>query len=709
MSDSERRKNDQERKRDVRAADKDVLIPGLPKKNRQRRLRYEKDDEKWLRFYFGPKSNCPDPFWYAFTSQQQEMIRAIRHAIIYGVDQSIAASRGEGKTTLAERLLLKYTLQGVVGFSVLCAATGTAAANCLEAIRDAIETNDLLADDYPEVCIPVRALENTPNRAHYQTVTGTRFDNGEPFERAPSRFSWCGQEMVLPNVPGSPAKGAVIATRGLDAAVRGLKRKGRRPDVVVIDDPDTEETARSADQAKKLEARIDNALGALGGQQKNVARVMLTTLQNRIAVSYRFTDPTQKPSWKGRRFRFLVQKPSREDLWDEYIQMRGQCQQSLTEDGESADPFARAAHGFYLSHRKEMDAGAVVANPHRFNGEKLPDGSKMEVSALQHYYNEMADKSPEFCSCELDNDPPEETGPVESGITSHLILQHMSGYDRCIVPPGCTVLTQGIDVGKYALHFVVRAWRPDGTGYTIDKGVQDVTGTSLGQDVGVEHAILQALRSRMDKANDGSYQAINGDVMPVGLTLIDAGYKTDAVYAFCREAGMSCRPAMGIGKSAGCVRVNFSTVTRPSLDRKPGDHWFLSRQPKGVWLVNMDADFWKAWEHARWMTSTDKPGTLFLYGTASDSVKRRGRYEIEHFTYSKHLCAEIEVEEPVKGVLVRRWRAKSDTNHFFDASYMADVAANMKGIRLLQPRKLVSTAPAGGWFAAQEKRKRRTA
>lgn len=700
QSDDERRRLDAERKRAVRATDKDVLIPDLPAKNRRRRLRYEKDDAAWLRYYFGPKSNVADPFTYKFTSQQTEMIAAIRHAIRYGGDQSIAASRGEGKTTLAERLLVKYTLEGRVSFSVLCAATGSAAGNSLESIRDAIENNDLLAEDYPETCIPVRALENTPNRAHYQTVTGHRFDTGEAFERVPSRFSWCGQEVVLPSVPGSPSNGAIIATRGLDAAVRGLKRRGKRPDVVIIDDPDTEETARSEDQAKKLEARIDNALGALGGQKKNVARVMLTTLQNRIAVSYRYTDPTQKASWKGKRFRYLVEPPARVDLWDEYVQLRGACQQVVDEGGESTDPFARGAHKFFLAHRKEMEAGAVVANPNRFNGEKLPDGSRYEMSALQHYYNEMADKSPEFCQCELDNDPPEETGPVESGLTSHIILQHMSGYERLVVPPGCEIVTQGIDVGKYALHYVVRAWKPDGTGYVIDKGVQDVAGTTLGRDIGVEHAIVQALRSRMEIANSGIYHQIDDESVPVSLTLIDAGYKSEAVYAFCREAGLACMPAMGIGKSAGCVKVRFTGVQKISDTRRPGDHWFMSRENRRDWLVDMDADHWKSWEHARWMTATDQPGTMFLYGAASDNVKRRGRYEIEHFNYAKHIVAEIEVEEPIKGVLVRRWRAKSEANHFLDASYMSNVAANMRGISLL--KRPAKRGTAGGRMSLAE-------
>src|SRR5690606_36080955 len=149
----------------------------------------------------------------------------------------------------------------------------------------AIEENPLLAADYPEVCVPVIALENTPNRAHYQLVSGKRHDTGEAYTAEQSKFTWCGDEIIFPKVPGSPSSRAIIATRGLDSAIRGLKRKGRRVDIVLIDDPDTEDTARSGDQAKKLENRIDKSLGGLGGQKRKVARVMITTLQSRISVS----------------------------------------------------------------------------------------------------------------------------------------------------------------------------------------------------------------------------------------------------------------------------------------------------------------------------------------------------------------------------------------------------------------------------------------
>jgi hypothetical protein len=663
------------RARTRRASTKDVLIP--PCADPRRRKRLEKSDEKWLRWYF------PDLFWYAFTFQQKAMIAMIRTAIRYGGDQSLAASRGEGKTKIAERMELKSELEGVISFGVIFAATGSAAQDSLDSIKGEIESNDRLCDDYPEVCVPVRALENTPNRAHYQTVSGKRHDSGEPFERAPSRFSWCGHEIILPNVPGSPSASAIMATRGLDAAVRGLNKKNRRVDLAIIDDPETEDTVRSEEQAKKLEERIDRAIAGLGGQQRSIARVMLTTLQRRECVSAWFTDPAKKPSWKGKRFRFLLTPPTRADLWDEYVQLRQANQQAQDEDGNFTDPFARGAHKFYLKNRKKMEAGAKVANRHRFDAQLLADGSKLEVSALQRYYNEVARLGADAVACEYDNDPPEESGPImASGVTAHRIQTRLSGYPRRIVPPGCTVLTQGIDLRKPGGHFVVRAWQPDATGYTIDYGFQESHGTTYGSDDGLEKAIVQVIRDRMEEVRSNPYTTVDGEVVDLTLTLVDSGWQSAAVYHVCQEVGGGILPAKGFGKSNGCAQPNFRAVWKLTPDRRPGDGWFLQRQPRGVWLACLDTDRWKEWEHARWLTPVGKPGAMTIFGETHGEGGRLSKDEREHHSYGHHIAAESIEEEEVKGMLVRKWKAKNARNHYFDASYMADAAAGMKGIVL---------------------------
>lgn len=636
------------------------------------------------------------------------MIRAIGQAITQGGDQSIAASRGEGKTQIARRLILKYVLSGKVKFAVLFAATATDAGDSLQAIRSEIEENDLLLDYYPEVCASVRALENTPNRAHYQTVTGIRHDNGQAYSQVSSRFSWCGHEIYLPNVPGSPSAGAVIATRGLDSSVRGMNKKGRRPDVAIIDDPDTEETARSEEQAKKLEDRIDRAIAGLGGQQRGIARVILTTLQNRTCVSYRFTDPIAKPTWKGKRFRFLLNPPARQDLWSEYVQILQDNMRSIDASGEPLDPFGRKAHQFYLKHRKQMDAGAKVANPHRYDSAELHDGTKLEASALQRYYNMVARFGEVAVATEYDNDPPEETGPVESSITPHRIQGQRGGYDRRVVPNAANMLVQGLDVGKYAIHWVVRAWTENGVGYTIDYGVEDVHNTKRGTEEGEDLAIYRAILSRMELAAV-QYANEAGDHVPLRLSLIDSRYRMQAVKRACKEIGLGIRPALGHGKSSGCTTANFRDVFTRTPNRKPGDGWFETRSPGGIWVVNTDADRWKAWEHDRWMSPTGTPGSLQMFGERDMTIQQERAHRAETHAYSHSVCNEKEVEEIVRGTLKRYWKTFGP-NHWLDASALSDVAANILGLRIEGTAETVSDTMSaiqakGGWFASQSKRR----
>ena len=141
-----------ERKREDSRQSRLVVNPKY--ENRRRRRRLEKNDEKWLLYYFGKGCGCEDEFWYPFTAQQKEMIQAIRNAIEFGGDQSFAASRGEGKTTISERMLLKLTLQGVISYSVLFAATGPMADNSLDAVKTAIEENVFLLADTPKSACP---------------------------------------------------------------------------------------------------------------------------------------------------------------------------------------------------------------------------------------------------------------------------------------------------------------------------------------------------------------------------------------------------------------------------------------------------------------------------------------------------------------------------------------------------------------------------
>ncbi len=669
------RDRDVARKRKSRSPGKDVRIPAC--KDLRLRKRLELNTEKWLRYYFS------DIFTYEFTPQQQEMVSAIRSAIEIGGDQAIAASRGEGKTTLAECVLIYCVLLGVVKFAVLFAATGEDAKNSLEAIKERLAGNERLLEMYPEVCKPILALENTPNRAHYQTVSG-KTDDSKSFSRHHSKFSWCGREIKMPNVPGSKCAGSIIATRGLDSAVRGLKIGNRRPDLAVIDDPDTIDTAASDEQAKKLEAKIDKAIAGLGGQQRRIARVMLTTLQNRTCVSYRFTDPQQKPSWHPKRFKFLIKKPDRMDLWEEFVERQK----------ADWDTGTTIAHDLYANNKSAMDCGAIVANPNRF----VPG----ELSAIEHYFVWAAKIGQNAVSTEFDNDPPEGDELNPDQITSNLVGKRISGLEHREVPADCLKITSFVDIGDRNFNWTDTAWADGCIGSILDYGLSDVKSGEFNKDTKkrdpktLELAVISALHEWRTQLL-GKYQR-DGQSLPIDLALVDSGSgtHTKAVYKFCREVGAPFFPSKGQGD-------HWKPPALSETCHRRGNHWAIVKQKDGIRLFEFQSTFWKKFCHGRFITDTwgtehvRAIGSLAMFICPEQQQFVTDRHEFTHQIVGEVWGVKRFGAKPC-------WMPTRFKNHFLDATAGTCLAADIVGITLVGDSKPKPKALSLAEMAAAAKR-----
>jgi hypothetical protein len=671
----EYRARDRARKQVANASRREVVIQ--PCEDPERRARLEADTEAWLLWYF------PATFWHPFTEVGREMVHAIEHTLRFGTDQCIAGPRGEGKSSLAERVVLKNVLTSVLHFGLLFGANSDKAGERLKNIKAELEENDRLAADYPEVCGPIRALEGLHNRANGQTVSGTinwnAEQNGQSFAGVRTKMRWAGEVIRLPTVPGSRASGAMIGCYGLDTPVRGTNIKGNRPTHALIDDADTEETTNNPDQADKLEKRIDRAIAGLAPQGKTIGRVMLCTISSKIAVAWKFSDPEQKPSWHGKRYKLISKWPESESLWEEYTTL-------YSMDLRNGDQFARRAHAFHLEHRAEMELGSEVTNPYRFVQTILSDGSQLEVSTLQFCYNQIARTSKESFDVEYQSEVTEEDLDNEAFITSAHIQKRVSGLPKYVVPDGCTVVTQGIDLGKQRHNCVVRAWKPDGTGYTIDYDTVTTTGTVTDSEQGLDEAIVRALRERKDFVDSEPYRTADGRAVPVDLTLVDAHWRSDAVIQFCRQSGPHWMASMGLGSNSSCVGKTYTQPIRVTQDKRPGHHWYRSHKGRGIWVIMLDANYWILWEHDHWMRDLQSPGALWLFGVGPNEEEiRRGRLSFDqynHKTYAMHITAQRQLAELRAGKVVFVWKEIRHEDHFLDASKLASVAADMKGVNL---------------------------
>jgi phage terminase large subunit GpA-like protein len=256
--------------------------------------------------------------------------------------------------------------------------------------------------------------------------------------------------------------------------------------------------------------------------------------------------------------------------------------------------------------------------------------------------------------------PSEPESIVLSEMDTAAITKRSIDVPRGRVPADCGPLTIGIDVGKWLCHWVAVAWRSGGTPHVVEYGRIEVPSNSMAEEL----AILTALRRFRDEVCKIGWPGVSeGQNHRPSMVLVDSGNWESTVVAFCAESGAGFLPSKGFG-----VRQ----LTGRKIAHEPG--YEAKRQQAGHVLVEINADHWKSFVHARLQTPPGEAGGLSLFhGTPT-----------EHLSFAKHLTAEKRVEEFIAGRgLVSRWEAVNRNNHFLDALAMACVAGHGVGEKVV--------------------------
>jgi hypothetical protein len=593
------------------------------------------------------------------------IIAKIEQAVLQGGLFALAMPRGSGKTSLAECACLWAILHGHRDFVCLIGSDEAHAADMLDSLKTELETNDLLLADFPEAVFPIHALDGIPHRAGGQLYHGER-----------THIGWTAKELILPTVPGSPASGAIIKVAGITGRIRGMKFKrpdGRavRPSLVVLDDPQTDESARSLSQCQHREAILAGAVLGLAGPGKKIAGVMPCTVIRPGDMADRILDRDAHPEWNGERTKMVYAFPTATKLWEIYAKHRG--------DGLRAGRGLADATAYYLANRELMDAGAVIAWPARHNHD--------ELSAIQHAMNlRLQDEAAFFA--EYQNEPLPEVSVSGDDLTAEQIAAKLNGLGRAEVPGAAQHLTAFIDIQQKALFWVVCAWEDDFTGYVLDYGtwpdqrrpyftLRDlrVTLTAATKGAGIEGAIYAGLEACVGDLLGRRWQRDDGAALAIERLLIDAnwGQSTDVVYQFCRQSPHAALVLPSHGRFVGAASIPFNEYQRKRGDRV-GHHW---RVPgvvgkRTVRHLLYDTNFWKTFVHARLAVPMGDPGCLSLFGHDPE----------RHRLLSEHLTAEYRVRTSGRGRELDEWKLRPDglDNHWLDGVIGCAVAASMLGI-----------------------------
>ncbi len=615
-------------------------------------------------FQYFCESYFPLTFHLNWSPDHIKVINKIEQAVVHGGLFALAMARGSGKSSIAEVACIWSVLYGHREFVCLIGSDEGHACDMLESIKTELDSNDQLLADFPEVCFPIQALDGISNRA-----------NGQLFKGSRTHIGWTAKEIVLPTIADSPASGAIIKVAGITGRIRGMKFKrpdGRsvRPSLVVLDDPQTDDSARSLSQCANRESILAGAVLGLAGPGKKISGIMPCTVIRPGDMADTILDRDKHPDWNGERTRMVYAFPTNEAMWQRYAEIRAEGLRNG--DGGSS------ATEFYRQNKVAMDEGSIIGWPERFNYD--------ELSAIQHAMNlKLQDEAAFFA--EYQNEPLPTKVVAEGVLSADEIARKINRMERGVLSIGCNHLTAFVDIQQKLLYYMVVGWEDDFTGYVVDYGTYPdqrrsyftlrdarLTLTTSTEGTGLEGSIYSGLSSLTTDVLDREWVRDDGAAMRIGRCLIDAnwGHSTDVVYQFCRQSKHSAIVMPSHGRFVGASSMPFSEYKRRPGDRV-GLNWRIPsvHGKRAIRHVIYDTNWWKSFVHARLAVAIGDRGCLSLFGNNPEP----------HRMLSEQLTAEYYVKTEGRGRTVDEWKSRPDQpdNHWLDCLVGAAMAGSMQG------------------------------
>ena len=281
---------------------------------------------------------------------------------------NVIAPRESAKSTTITFLYAMWAIcHGTEKFIVLMSDTAGQAKSYLADIKRSLEDNEELEKDYPEAC-----------------GRGEVWNTGEVRTR----------------------NGIFLRAAGAETGIRGVRKGANRPSLIVVDDPEGDDGARSDNVRGKVRETFFKSTLKLGNRDTNV--FVIGTVMHRECLVGHIRD--KLPGWRKIEYKALIEWPSKMHLWSEWAALFGNLFDPDAE--QKADEFLR-------SNYDAMHEGADVLWP---ENESLVDLMRMrEMEGHASFESEKQNNpiNPDECewpSSYFDEAPRFDAWPVESKI-----------------------------------------------------------------------------------------------------------------------------------------------------------------------------------------------------------------------------------------------------------------------------------------------------
>lgn len=600
------------------------------------------------------KTYFPTKFSLPFGRAHDAAITKAERAILTGNLYAYGMPRGGGKTEIAKAAAIWAIINGYRHYVQLIGATDKLTHLILLDIKRQLAENPLLLEDYPEVCYPLMRLEGTPARCPKQHIGGVR-----------TQIEWDKDHIRLPNLPGSPGRWAVVRVASMTGAIRGPSYSAPdggswRPDLVIADDPQDRESAKSPTQVEDRIAIVQGDILGLAGPETDIACLMPCTVIYPDDLADQMLNREKYPEWQGEKSRMVEAFPTNQTLWDDYFKLRDR---ELRDNGDGSE-----ATAFYTANRPAMDEGAVLSWPER-KGKKF--ASALEQAMCLRRYR------PDAFAAEYQNEPAVASQIAAGTITPQWLREKTNNQPLGTIPPETVRVTSGVDVQKRCVFWVTVAWDECFGGSVVDWGVYpkqntpyfraaDARPALADRHPGMDefaciHAGLKAVVDHLVAADHAPDRVV-----------VDSGNWQDEVMRFVRHSPHSAlllaSKGYGIGASGNPI-ANWKRVP----GQRRGDHWLINPTTSGRRGKQMayDANYWKSFLANRLLTAQGGVGGLFLPGGDNGPL-------VDHLTAEYRIPTKAEKT----GRVVDEWKLKLNReNHWWDCAVMAAVAAAELGVR----------------------------
>lgn len=227
--------------------------------------------------YFKDYTKCP------FSRFHLEMIDYLEK-MTFSRSKKVAwaAPRGNAKSSVVTTMYILWCIcYKYESCIVIFSETKDQSEKLTNQIKDALSYNELLREDFPDVCEP-------PNPR------------------------WRSDEIITKN-------GVNIVASSTGHRIRGLRFRHNRPGLVVLDDVETKENTHTQEGRDKIREWFTRVVLNLGSKPTNY--VVIGTILHVESLLAKITSGEEFPGFDTAVFKSVISFASRQDLWDIWTQI----------------------------------------------------------------------------------------------------------------------------------------------------------------------------------------------------------------------------------------------------------------------------------------------------------------------------------------------------------------------------------------------------